>query len=234
MKHRKVALQILSFFALVTALAACGGAESPEPGAADGPMTEQANEMSFFITSSGPGDGANLGGLEGADAHCQMLADEAGAGDRTWRAYLSTQASGDEEAVNARDRIGSGPWYNAEGVLAAQNVEELHSEDNNLGKQISLDEQGNVVNGRGDDPNRHDILTGSRLDGTAFDDGEDHTCQNWTSNAEDGSAQVGHHDREGGGDNPTSWNSAHGSQGCSQANLQATGGDGLYYCFAAD
>jgi len=239
MKHCGSCLRILGILALVVTLSACesgGTDEMAEPvGTTDAAETggQQAEEMGFFITSSGPGDGANLGGLEGADAHCQMLAEQAGAGDRTWRAYLSTQATETEEAVDARDRIGSGPWQNVEGVIVAQDVEDLQSENNNLGKQTSLDEQGNVVNGRGDDPNRHDILTGSQLDGTAFTDEEDHTCQNWTSNGE-GSAQVGHHDRDGGGSNPTSWNSAHASSGCSQSDLQGTGGDGLYYCFAAN
>lgn len=239
MKHCESGLRILGVLALVATLAACESGDTGEmtdttgmAGTAEtGP--QQASEMSFFITSAGPGDGANLGGLEGADAHCRMLAEEVDAGAGTWRAYLSTQATDDQEAENARDRIGSGPWHNAEGVIVAQNVEDLHGENNNLGKQTSLDEHGNVVNGRGDDPNRHDILTGSQLDGTAFSDEEDHTCQNWTSNGE-GSAEVGHHDREGGGANPTSWNSAHASSGCSQSDLQGTGGDGLFYCFAAN
>jgi hypothetical protein len=178
---------------------------------------------SFFLTSAGPGNGADLGGLEGADAHCQRLAGSVGAGGRTWRAYLSTTTG-----VNARDRIGEGPWYNARGVEIAASVENLHG-DNNLTKETQLDEQGRVVNGRGDSPNRHDILTGSNADGTA----SDATCGNWTSSG-DGSAQVGHHDRTGGGPDPTSWNSAHGSRGCSQSNLQGTGGDGLFYCFAID
>ena len=188
---------------------------------------EEGGEMSFFITSAGPGDGANLGGLEGADAHCAMLAGAAGSSGKTWRAYLSA------DGVNARDRIGSGPWYNAEGVQVALNVEELHYSNVGLIKATQLNERGEVVNGRGDSPNQHDILTGSQLDGTRFTDGEDHTCSDWTSNG-DGSAQVGHHDRTGGGAVPSSWNSAHGSRGCSQANLQATGGNGYYYCFAID
>ena len=188
--------------------------------------------MSFFITSVGPGNGANLGGLEGADAHCAKLAAAAGAGNRTWRAYLSLSESANQKAVNARDRIGSGPWYNAKGERIAQNLDELHSDTNNLTKQTQLNEKGEMVNGRGDKPNRHDILTGSQADGTAFPAGADKTCGNWTS-AGEGSAQLGHHDRQGGGDNPTSWNSAHGSRGCSQENLRATGGDGLFYCFAA-
>lgn len=193
-------------------------------------QSDSSDSMSFFITSVGPGNGADLGGLEGADQHCQMLAEEAGAGDKTWRAYLSTT----DPVVNARDRIGDGPWYNANGVVVAENVDHLHSEDNNLNKENSIDENGEMVNGRGDDPNMHDILTGSTLEGTAFEGGEDTTCSDWTSSSEDGSAQVGHHDRTGGGENPTSWNSAHGSRGCSQANLQGTGGNGLYYCFAID
>lgn len=195
--------------------------------------TSADTSMSFFITSAGPGNGADLGGLEGADRHCQMLAEEAGAGNRTWRAYLSTSGSGSDEAVNARDRIGQGPWYNANGVLVAEDIDHLHGDDNNLGKKTSLDENGEMVNGRGDDPNMHDILTGSQLDGTAFTGDEDKTCSDWTSSGE-GSAQVGHHDRDGGGENPTSWNSAHGSSGCSQQDLQGTGGNGLFYCFAID
>jgi hypothetical protein len=154
----------------------------------------QANQMTFFITSVGSGNGANLGGLAGADKHCQTLAAAAGAGNRTWRAYLSTQASGNQPAVNARDRIGQGPWRNAKGVIVANNVAELHTEANKLGKENSLTEKGGVVNGRGDTPNQHDILTGSNLDGTAFPAGEDRTCNNWTSSST-GSAQVGHHDR---------------------------------------
>lgn len=194
----------------------------------------QDDSMSFFITSEGPGDGADLGGLEGADAHCQQLAEDVGAGDRTWRAYLSASPTENTPAVDARDRIGDGPWYNADGVEVASSVENLHSDDNDLNKENSITESGEIVNGRGDNPNMHDILTGSTLDGRAFDDGEDHTCSNWTSSAGDGSAQVGHHDRTGGGANPTSWNSAHGSRGCSQSDLQGTGGNGLFYCFAAD
>ena len=192
-----------------------------------------AEDMSFFITSKGPGDGANLGGLAGADAHCQSLAQAAGAGGKTWRAYLSAAAMDGKAAVNARDRIGSGPWFNSKGVQVAANLDELHYSNVGLGKQGSLNEMGGVVNGRGDSPNQHDILTGSQLDGTAFSDGADHTCGNWTKNGE-GSAQVGHHDRTGGGQVPSSWNSAHGSRGCSQANLVATGGNGYFYCFATD
>lgn len=197
-------------------------------------MAQNAPEkMTFFITSAGSGDGANLGGLAGADRQCQALAKAAGAGKRTWRAYLSANATGGQASVNARDRIGKGPWYNAKGVKVADNVADLHSENNKLGKENSLTEKGAVVNGRGDKPNEHDILTGSQLDGTAFSGTADKTCKNWSSNGE-GSAQVGHHDRQGGGDNPTSWNSAHGSKGCSQQNLVGTGGAGRYYCFAID
>ena len=184
------------------------------------------NRVSFFLTSVGPGNGANLGGLAGADAHCQKLAETADAGDQIWRAYLSTSASGATAAVNARDRIGSGPWHNTAGVIVAADVEQLHGE-NNLTKETVLTEAGAIVNGRGDSPNRHDILTGSNLDGRASAS----TCENWTSSGE-GSALAGHHDRTGGGANPSSWNSAHGTRGCSQAYLRSSGGEGLFYCFA--
>jgi hypothetical protein len=187
--------------------------------------------MSFFITSAGSGKCADLGGLAGADAHCQKLAAAAGAGAKTWRAYLSQSAVGGKPAVNARDRIGAGPWYNYKGLMVAQNVADLHSANNKLGKENSLTEKGGIVNGRGDTPNMHDVLTGSQEDGTAFADSEDHTCKNWTSSGE-GSANLGHHDRQGGGANPTSWNASHASRGCSQENLQATGGNGYFYCFA--
>ena len=190
----------------------------------------QDNAMSFFITSAGPGDGANLGGLDGADRHCTMLAEAAGSSGKTWRAYLSTDGA---TGTNARDRIGSGPWFNADGVQIAGSVDELHYSNAALTKQTQLNENGEITNGRGDDPNRHDILTGSQLDGTRFTDGEDHTCTNWTRNG-DGSAQVGHHDRTGGGAVPSSWNSAHGSRGCGQADLQGTGGNGYFYCFATN
>ncbi len=191
------------------------------------------SHMSFFLTSEGPGNGADLGGLIGADRHCQGLAAAAGLGKRTWRAYLSTSASGGQAAIHARDRIGDGPWYNSKGVRIAQNVAGLHSDSNNLTKETQLSEKGEVVNGRGDTPNRHDILTGSQLQGRAFSGDADTTCRNWTS-SDAGSARVGHHDRTGGGEHPSSWNSAHGSRGCSQDNLRGTGGDGLFYCFAID
>ena len=198
------------------------------------PLAAQQNTMSFFITSAGSGDGANLGGLAGADARCKQLADAsgvAGASGKTWHAYLSAKASGGQPAVNAKDRIGNGPWYNAKGVMVAQNVADLHSDNNKLGKENSLTEKGLPVNGRGDTPNQHDILTGSLMTGMLASDTTDTTCNNWTSNAT-GAAYVGHHDRQGGGANPTSWNSAHLSRGCSQENLVGTGGNGYFYCFA--
>tara|TARA_B100000809_G_scaffold126514_2_gene124718 strand:- start:10850 stop:11494 length:645 start_codon:yes stop_codon:yes gene_type:complete len=195
------------------------------------PAATQSSDLSFFITSAGPGDGANLGGLDGADRHCQMLAQTAGAGSKTWQAYLSTTGAG---GVNARDRIGTGPWHNANGVQVATNVTNLHSDNNNLTKETQLNEKGEIVNGRGDTPNMHDILTGSQLDGNAAGGSDDSTCGNWTNNSSDGSALLGHHDRQGGGANPTSWNSAHGSRGCGQADLQGTGGNGFYYCFATN
>jgi hypothetical protein len=192
--------------------------------------------MSFFVTSVGKGDGANLGGLAGADAHCQALAKAAGRGEATWHAYLSTQGTG---AVNARDRIGNGPWFNSRGGRVAMNVAELHGDTvdqarigNALGKQISLNEKQGITNGVGDTPNQHDMLTGSQPDGRAYTDGMDHTCNNWTSNASSGRAQLGHSDKQGG--NNSSWNSSHSSRGCSQADLVATGGAGMFYCFAVN
>ena len=187
----------------------------------------------FFVTSVGMGNGGNLGGLAGADAHCQSLASAEGAGDHTWRAYLSARATESEPATNARDRIGSGPWYNAEGLLVAANIENLHSSENRIRKETAVSERFDVVNGVGDVPNVHDILTGSRPDGTAFTGSGDLTCGNWTS-SNDGRAQVGHHDRMGQGESANSWNSAHPSSGCSQQALQSTGGAGLFYCFAID
>jgi len=197
-----------------------------------GSVLAQDPRMSFFITSEGPGDGADLGGLAGADAHCQALADAAGAGDKIWHAYLSAVAAAGQPAVNARDRIGTGPWYNYNGIRVAADVDDLHSDNNQLGKENSLSEKGQQINGRGDQPNTHDILTGSTLDGRVVEGAADSTCSNWTSDAEDGSARLGHHDKQGGGDNPNSWNSAHASRGCSLPNLQSTGGNGLFYCFA--
>lgn len=188
----------------------------------------QGNSLSFFITSTNPGKGADLGGLAGADAHCAALAKATGAGTRVWRAYLSTTGADGKPGVNAKDRIGAGPWFNVKGVQVAASVADLHSDNNKLSKENSLTEKGEVLNGRGDTPNMHDVLTGSNLDGTA----STNTCNNWTSSAE-GSANVGHHDRQGGGANPTSWNNAHASKGCSIENLRGTGGDGRFYCFAA-
>jgi hypothetical protein len=201
------------------------------------PASAQDNaNMSFFITSVGSGKGADLGGLEGADRHCQDLAAAVGAGSRTWRAYLSTSASDGQAAVNARDRIGNGPWQNSKGTQIAANADELHG-DNKITKETALNEKGEPVNGRGDTPNRHDILTGSQSDGTAFAGNEDKTCGNWTKSGADGAAMMGHHDRKGLNDTAQakSWNSSHLSRGgCSQEALQGTGGDGLFYCFAAN
>jgi hypothetical protein len=199
-------------------------------GSLAGVAQAQEGQMSFFVTSVGKGDGANLGGLEGADAHCQSLAEAAGAGSRTWRTYLSTSGEG---AANARDRIGAGPWHNQKGVQIAANINELHGNTNKISKETALDEQGNIVKGRGDEPNQHDILTGTERDGTAFPAGEDMTCSNWTSNSE-GSAMVGHHDLIGNPQGINFWNFSHPSRGCSQENLVSTGGAGLLYCFAAE
>ncbi|GLR90708.1 lectin [Bradyrhizobium iriomotense] len=199
----------------------------------------QSADMTFFVTSSGPGKGADLGGLDGADAQCQKLAQSAGAGTKTWRAYLSTQAADGKPAVNARDRIGKGPWQNAKGAVIAKDVADLHGAANNLTKQTALSEKGEGINGVGDSPNRHDVLTGSQADGTAFAGPDDRTCKNWTSSTQ-GAAMVGHLDRRGlRDDEPSkSWNSSHPSRGseggCSQADLKSTGGDGLFYCFAAN
>jgi hypothetical protein len=193
----------------------------------------QTPAMNFFITSTGPGNGAALGGLDGADAHCAALARAAGSSLTTWRAYLSARSVDGKPAVNARDRIGSGPWYNHAGVLVARNLAELHGDSSRVNKATGLTEKGATVNGRGDTPNMHDILTGSGMDGNLMPGDGDTTCANWTSSSSEGSAQVGHFDRIGGGQNPTSWNSAHPSRGCGQQNLQATGGNGLFYCFGA-
>lgn len=211
-----------AFAAIVLLLLAAQAGEA-QRGRGQGPP----QPMSFFVPNVGPGNGADLGGLAGADAHCQSLAEAAGS-DKSWRAYLSTSGPG---GVNARDRIGDGPWYNANGEMIAQNVADLHGDvqrdRNNLHKGTALSETGEVINGRGDRPNRHDMLTGSNSDGRA----SDRTCNNWTNSGE-GSAMLGHHDRQGGGN--TSWNSAHASRGCGQEALRGTGGDGLFYCFAID
>jgi len=222
----KVKMALLAAAGLV-GLAGCAG------------MQGGSKSMSFFVTSVGTGKGGDLGGLDGADRHCQALAQAAGAGDRSWRAYLSTQAPSlnDPGFVNARDRIGAGPWYNAKGELIARSVDELHSSASNLTKQTALDEQGRPVNGRTEAPNKHDMLTGSRPDGTAFPGAPfpDMTCGNWTKSGADGAAMTGHHDRAGPIPNAwaTSWNSAHPTLGCSQEKVRPTGGDGLFYCFAA-
>jgi hypothetical protein len=224
---KKSASIVLSALAAVSLLAAW-------------PAQAQTADTSFFLTSDGIGNGGNLGGLAGADNHCQTLAQAAGFGaPKTWRAYLSTQAADGQPAVNARDRIGKGPWQNSKGVVIAKDVADLHSANNNLTKQTALSEKGEVINGAGDKPNRHDVLTGSQADGTAFAAGEDRTCKNWTSSTQ-GAAMVGHFDRKGlRDDEPSkSWNTSHPSRGpdggCSQADLKSTGGDGLLYCFAAN
>ena len=195
----------------------------------------QTSGMTFFVTSVGSGKGADFGGLAGADKHCQTLAAAVGAGNRTWRAYLSNSAWGSSPAVNARDRIGKGPWQNVKGDVIAKDVAELHG-NNNLTKQTALSEKGAVVNGRGDTPNQHDILTGSQPDGTAFAGSDDKTCGNWTKSGTDGSAIVGHHDRTGLDTSPPalSWNSSHPTKGCNDDGLKSTGGAGLLYCFAAN
>ncbi len=215
----------------VAILSALAGCASPPSGPAD---------MSFFVTSQGPGKGGDLGGLDGADRHCQSLAQTAGAGNRTWHAYLSTQAPGltDPKFVNARDRIGAGPWRNAKGEVIARSVDELHSPSSNLNKLTALDERGRTINGRTEKPNTHDMLTGSRPDGTAFPGPPfpDMTCGNWTKSGNDGAAMTGHHDRAGPIETAwaTSWNSAHPTLGCSPEKIRPTGGEGLFYCFAVN
>ena len=222
---------------LTKTIAACVAAVSLALLAAS-PASAQSANATFFLTGNGIGNGGNLGGLAGADNHCQTLAQAAGAGGKTWRAYLSTQAADGAAAVNARDRIGKGPWKNAKGAVVAKDVADLHGA-NGLTKQSALSEKGEVINGRGDTPNRHDVLTGSQADGTAFGPETDRTCKNWTSSTQ-GAAMVGHSDRMGLRDDDASksWNSSHASRGpdggCSQADLKSTGGDGLFYCFAAN
>ncbi|MBN9061599.1 MAG: hypothetical protein BGP06_02485 [Rhizobiales bacterium 65-9] len=213
---------------LVTTLALAGFA---------GAANAQQAEMSFFVTSEGSGKGADLGGLAGADALCQRLGQAAGAGAKTWRAYLSTQAAGGAAAVNARDRIGAGPWKNAKGDVIATSIADLHSASNKLTKQTALTEKGEMVKGRGDTPNTHDIITGSQADGTAFPAGEDRTCGNYTLSGATGAVMLGHSDRTGldESDAAKSWNASHASRGgCSQDALKGTGGAGLLYCFAAN
>jgi hypothetical protein len=213
---------LLACAAAVSLLTACGS------------MTGAKSGMSFFVTSTNPGKGGDLGGLAGADAHCQKLATAAGAGNRTWRAYLSAQPVAGQPSVNARDRIGKGPWQNAKGVVIASDVEQLHTA-NNISKQTALTETGAIINGRGDTPNLHDVLTGSQPNGTFIAGDANSTCGNWSMSS-GGAAMVGHHDRIGLDDSvpAKSWNSSHQSRGCSLDQLKSTGGGGLYYCFAAD
>jgi len=220
-------------------IAACVAAVSLALLAAS-PVSAQSANATFFLTSNGIGNGGNLGGLAGADNHCQELAQAAGFGaPKTWHAYLSTQAADGKLAVNARDRIGKGPWQNVKGTVVAKDVADLHSASNNLTKQTALSEKGEIINGRGDTPNRHDVLTGSQPDGTAFGPEADRTCKNWTSSMQ-GAAMLGHSDRMGLRDDDASksWNSSHPSRGpdggCSQNDLKSTGGDGLLYCFAVN
>jgi hypothetical protein len=223
-------LAIIASVAAMMLVASAGRAQQPPP---------QAPNMTFFVTSAGLGKGADLGGLEGADRQCQSLAQAAGAGGKTWRAYLSTQAVDGATAVNARDRIGAGPWQNFKGEVIAKGVDELHGDQNKLSIETALTERGTMVAGRGYTPNYHDVLTGSQPDGRAFPPNEDRTCRNWSSSTT-GSAMVGHHDRKGVRDDAESksWNSSHPSRGpdggCSQNDLRSTGGNGLLYCFAAN
>jgi hypothetical protein len=199
----------------------------------------QSPNMTFFVTSAGPGKGADLGGIAGADRLCQSLAERAGAAGKTWHAYLSTQGEGGAQATNARDRIGRGPWQNFKGEVIAQSVDDLHSDNNKISAQTALTERGTMVPGGGFTPNYHDVLTGSQADGTAFPPGEDRTCRNWTSSTQ-GVAMLGHLDRQGLRDDAASksWNTSHPSRGsdggCSQNDLRSTGGNGLFYCFAAN
>ena len=217
---------------IAAALLLAFGAQAQEKKAA---KAAAKGPMSFFVTSTGKGSGADLGGLEGADAHCSSLAKAAGSKESNWKAYLSTTLPGGEAGVNARERIGKGPWYNAKGVMVARNVNDLHSDKSNVTKATALDEKGNPIKGRGDTPNEHDILTGSDPMGMYSTAGGDTTCGNWSKSSEDGSAIVGHHDLQGLKDtrHMKSWNSSHGSRGCSQDQLKASGGAGLFYCFAA-
>jgi hypothetical protein len=226
-------------FAGAVSLLMISAAQAQQPAAQAPPQLPQSPEMTFFVTGAGPGKGADLGGLEGADQYCQTLAQRHGAGGKTWHAYLSTQEGGGKPAVNARDRIGKGPWKNFKGEAVAASVDDLHSDNNKLGVATSLSERGLTIPGVGFAPNRHDVLTGSTTEGKAFPAGEDRTCRNWTSSTQ-GIAMVGHIDRRGLRDDAASrsWNSSHPSRGpdggCSQNDLKSTGGDGLFYCFAAN
>lgn len=241
MSARKLhnAARLRAAAAAVAALAFSGSAFAQAAGPNTARSTDPAKPFSFFVTSEGGGKGADLGGIAGADAHCQKLAASVGAGQKNWRAYLSTQPADGQPAINARDRIGQGPWFNARGVQIARDVAHLHGDTleaarlgNNLSRNTVLSEKNEAVKGSGDKPNEHDIITGSTPDGRAYADAADHTCKNYTSSAAEGSAQLGHFDRTGGGN--TSWNSTHASRGCGQANLVSTGGAGLLYCFAAN
>jgi len=231
---RRIRLLAVSAFSLFAASAAV----AQQPPAAPPPLP-QAPEMTFFVTGAGPGKGADLGGIEGADQHCQTLAQRHGAGGKTWRAYLSTQPADGKPTVNARDRVGKGPWQNFKGTVVAANLDDLHSDTNKLGFDNSLSERGQIIPGVGFAPNRHDVLTGSTPEGRAFPAGDDRTCRNWTSSTQ-GAAMVGHIDKKGLRDDvpSRSWNSSHPSRGpeggCSQSDLRGTGGDGLFYCFAAN
>ena len=230
-------LRTFAVIALASQFAASAAEAQQQP--APAPQLPQAPEMTFFVTGAGPGKGADLGGIEGADQYCQTLAQRHGAGAKTWHAYLSTQAADGKPAINARERVGKGPWQNFKGEVVAQNIDDLHGDTNKLGFNTSLSERGQILPGVGFAPNRHDMLTGSTVEGRAFPPGEDRTCRNWTSSTQ-GAAMVGHIDRKGLRDDAASrsWNSSHPSRGadggCSQADLRSTGGDGLFYCFAAN
>jgi hypothetical protein len=221
--------------ALALGVSSSTNAQQPAPP----PQPPQAPNMSFFVTGVNPGKGGDLGGIEGADRYCQTLAERHGAGGKTWRAYLSTQPADGKPAVNARDRIGNGPWQNFKGTVIAANLDELHSDNNKLGFDNSLSERGQIIPGVGFAPNRHDVLTGSTMEGRAFPAGDDRTCRNWSSSTQ-GAAMVGHIDKKGLRDDPPSksWNSSHPSRGpeggCSPADFRGTGGDGLFYCFASN
>src|SRR5882724_2468109 len=226
-----------AFIVATLAFGVTSAVQAQQPAAP--PQLPQAPNMTFFVTGAGPGKGADLGGLDGADAHCQQLAQRHGAGGKTWRAYLSTQAADGKPAVNARDRIGNGPWQNFKGEIVAQNIDDLHGDNSKLGMNTSLSERGQIIPGVGFAPNRHDILTGSTPEGRAFPAGEDRTCNNWTSSTA-GATMLGHGDRQGLRDDAASksWNSSHPSRGpgggCTQDDLKSTGGDGLMYCFAVN
>jgi hypothetical protein len=236
MNKSKASIVLTVALAMLGVTSVVEAQQQPAPPAP--PALPQAPNMTFFVTGAGPGKGADLGGLEGADQHCQQLAQRHGAGGKTWHAYLSTQAVDGKPAINARDRIGNGPWQNFKGEVVAQNVDDLHSDNNKLGMNTSLSERGFIIPGVGFAPNRHDVLTGSTPEGRAFPAGEDRTCRNWTSSTQ-GAAMLGHIDRKGLRDDAParSWYSSHPSRGpdggCSQADLRSTGGDGLFYCFAA-